>query len=92
MLTTAPPQPDSHFLLRLGERCMEAGLTDTLLNVFREMSAVKTSIKKRLTISQNDPGPSTTAEIVQIHGHYELNELWEKGLKPNLNDVALVVP
>ena len=88
LLTAAHPQPDSFFLLWLGERCMEVGLTDRLLDVFREMSAVKTSIKQRLTISQDDPGPSTTAEVVQIHEHYMLNELWEKALKPNLNDVA----
>ena len=88
LLTTAPPQPDSYFLLWLGERCMEADLTDRLLDVFREMSAVKTSVKQRLTISQDDPGPSTTAEVVQIHKHYTLDELWEKGLKPNLNEVA----
>ena len=88
LLTTAPPQPYSYLLLSLGKRCMEAGLTDSLLGVFRLMSAVKTSIKQRLTISQEDPGPSTTAEVVQVHGHHELNELWEKGLKPNLDYVA----
>ena len=88
LLTTAPPQPNSHLLLWLGNRCMEADLTDSLLDVFCQMSAVKTLVKERLTISRGDPGPSTTAEVVQVHGHYELNELWKKGLKPNLNDVA----
>ena len=87
LLTTAPPQPDSSLLLWLGGRCMEAGLTDSLLDVFRKMSAVNISVQERLTF-QEDAGPSTTAEVVQVHGHSQLNELWEKRLKPNLNDVA----
>ena len=88
LLTTAPPQPYSYLLQSLGKHCTEAGLTDSLLEVFRLMSAIKISVKPRLTLSQDDPGPSTTAEAVQIHKHHQLNELWEKGLKPNLNDVA----
>ena len=88
LLTTAPPQQNGYLLLRLGERCVEAHLLDSILNVFRHMSAVKTSVKPRLTLLQEDPGLSTTAEVVQVHKHYELNELWEKGLKPNLNCVA----
>ena len=88
LLTTAPTQPNSYLLPWLGERCMEAGLTDSLLDVFRQMSAVKTSVRERITFSRDDPGPSTTAEAVQVHNHHELNELWKKGLKPNLNDVA----
>ena len=88
LLSTAPPLPNSALLLRLGERCKEADLTDSLLDIFREISAVKTSVKERPTLSQEDAGPSTTAEVVQIHKHYDLNELWEKGLKPNLNCVV----
>ena len=88
LLTTAPPQPYSYLLQSLGKHCTEAGLTDSLLEVFRLMSAIKISVKPRLTLSQDDPGPSSTAEAVQIHKHYQLNELWEKGLTPNLNDVA----
>ena len=80
LLTTAPPQPNSYILLWLGERCIETNLTNSLLDIFRQMSAVKTSVRERITFSQNDPGPTTTAEIVQVHKHHELNELWEKGL------------
>ena len=88
LLATAPPQPNGYILLWLGERCTEAGLTDSLLDVFRQMSADRTLVKERITYFQDDPAPSTTAEVVQVHEHYELNELWEKGIKPNLTNLA----
>ena len=87
-LDTAPPTPDTHLLLRMGERCTEAGLTEGLLDVFRQMCAVRTQVRERITFSQDDPGPTTTVEITQVSGQWELNEIWEKGLKPNLNQVA----
>ena len=77
LLATAPRQPSRYTLLWLGEHCIEEGLTDSLLDVFRMMSSPRLSI-----------GPSTAAEVSQSHRHHELNELWEKGLKPNLNEVA----
>ena len=88
LLATAPPQPKSYVLLRLGERCVESDLMDSLLDVFRMMSDPKLSIKERLAIFETAPGPSTTAEVIQIHKQYELDQLWKTGLKPNLDDVA----
>ena len=88
LLATAPPEPNSYVLLWLGERCIESGLTGSLLEVFRMMSGTRLSVKGRLSIFEGTSGPSTTAEIAQIHGHYELNELWENGLKPSLEEVA----
>ena len=52
------------------------------------MSAVRTQVRERITFSQDDPDPKTTVEITQLHGQWELNELWEKRLKPNLHNVA----
>ena len=88
LLETAPPRPDTHLLLQLGERCTDADLPESLLDVFRQMSAVRTQVRERITFSQDDPGPATTVEITELHGQWELNELWEKGLKPNLANVA----
>ena len=88
LLETAPPRPDTHFLLWLGERCAEAGLTESLLDVFRQMCASRTQVSERIIFSQEDPGPTTKVEITPVHGQWELNELWEKRLKPNLHDVA----
>lgn len=88
LLATAPLQPNSHVLLWLGERCIEEGLTDSLLDVFRMMSSTKLLIQERPAIFKDPSAPSTTAEVAQVHEHYELNELWERGLKPNLDKTA----
>ena len=88
LVATAPPQPDSHVLLWMGEHCIEGGLTGSLLDVFRMMSSTRLSVKGELPTFQDPPYPSTTAEIAHIHRHYELNELWQNGLKPNLGEVA----
>ena len=42
---TAPPRPDTYLLLWIGERCKEAGLTESLLDVFHQMSAVRTQVR-----------------------------------------------
>ena len=88
LLATAPLRPGSHVLLRLGEQCIKSGLTYSLLGIFRMMSSTRLSIKGGMPIFQYPDYPATTAEIDHIYGHYELNELWEKGIKPNLDEVA----
>ena len=88
LLETAPRRPATHFLLSLGERCAEADLMESLLDVFRRMAAYRTQLSERITFFQDVPGPMTTVEIKQVHGQWELNEFWEEGLKPNLNQVA----
>ena len=57
LLETAPPRPDTHFLLWLGERCAEAGLTESLLDVFRQMCASRTQVSERIIFSQEDRVP-----------------------------------
>ena len=88
LLETAPLRPDTHLLLQLGERCTDADLPESLLDVFRQMSAVRTQVRERIAFPQDDPGPTTTVEITQEHGQWELNEIWEKGLKLNLAHLA----
>ena len=88
LLATAPPKPSSHVLLWLGQRCIEGGLTESLLDVFRMMSSTKLLIIERLAIFEDTSDPSTGAEVTQNHEHYELNELWQNGLKPKLEELA----
>ena len=88
LLATAPPEPDSHVLLWLGERCIDSGLMDSLLDLFHTASTAKLTLNGRPAILRDESSPSTTVEIVQIHGRYELSQLWETGLKPNLERVA----
>ena len=71
---------DSHtaFLLRLSERCVEHGLTGSALEVFGLLSTNRLgSDRWRDSIE-----PSFRVD------HYELNEVWEKALKPVLEEIA----
>ncbi len=79
LLATAPPTPDSHVLLWLGERCAEAGLTDSLVDIFHAMAASHFALS---------PGLASTAKGSQVQDHYDMNSLWEETLKPNLDQVA----
>ena len=88
LLETAPPRPKTHLLHWLGERCKEPNLTESLLRIFCHMAAVRTQVIERIAFSEDDLSPKTTVETTQVHPHWEVNELWENGLKPNLSDLA----
>ena len=87
LLATAPSRSDGTILVWLGERCVEAGLTDSLLDIFGAMAASRIVLKPGFGGLGDDKRPSF-AELTQVYDHYELNELWEKGLKPSLDRVA----
>ena len=80
LLDTTPRQQDSWFLQWLGERCIEAGLTNSILDIFRKMSDTKTL--------SNEGQALTTQGTNRIQEHHGLNELWERGLKPSLDEIA----
>ena len=62
----------------LGERCIEHGLTTSLIHIFGTLSS------SRLKLSRwNQP-----FEPVLLGDDYELKDLWDNGLKPNLNILA----
>ena len=78
LTATAPPVPDGHILLQLGERCIEYELSDCALDLFRLMSTARLLLNGRLAIFADASSPSTTAALAHTHGHYELSQLWEK--------------
>ena len=91
LLATAPADVDKQVLLWMGERCVKHGILESLLRIFDAMA------KSRLELKQNpwerivdNDGTSTPIDVdlSLSGGHYELSELWEKGLKPNLAQVA----
>ncbi len=91
LLATAPADVDKQVLLWMGERCVKHGILESLLRKFDAMA------KSRLELKQNpwerivdNDGTSTPIDVdlSLSGGHYELSELWEKGLKPNLAQVA----
>ncbi len=87
LLATVPSRSDGTILVWLGERCVEAGLTDSLLDIFGAMAASRIVLKPGFGGLGDGKRPQF-AELTQVYDHYELNELWEKGLKPRLERVA----
>ena len=68
----------SAILVMLSERCSEVGLVGSVLDIFKVMST------NRLELGRW----GGTVEPSFAVDHYELSEIWEKGLKPHLDSVA----
>ncbi len=90
LLSTAPKNPLDTILLWLGERCIEHGLPDDLVEVFDAITAGSIELYARPDFRAEDPDShlSTTAEWKLEGDHHKINPLWENGLKPNLDQVA----
>ena len=91
LLATAPAHADRHVLASMGKRCAEKGLMDSLLQVFDAMTGSRLLLKPSLAQSDggpNDQGPPVEVTSPQFWDYVELNNLWEKSLKPNLPKVA----
>lgn len=91
LLTTTPAHPDEHILLWMGERCIEAELMDSLIEIFMACAAIRLEIKPGFNLYEDntdDSKPSIRVELLSTSSYWESNELWEKGLKPYLDRVA----
>lgn len=91
LLSTAPKNPhDTILLWLLGERCIEHGLPDDLVEVFNAITAGGIELYARPDFRVEDPNPylSITAEWKLAGDHRKINLLWENGLNPNLDRVA----
>ena len=91
LLAIAPANPSDHVLRWLGKRCIERDMTDSLNELFNAMATSRLEIKPRLYLFDDDPDdshPRIEVELSSISDHHWINELWEKGLKPNLDRVA----
>ena len=83
---------DTDYLLsQMGERCIANEMLDDLLQIFDWMMESRIRIKKGYSWPSADEDreiPPVDAELILIGEQQELNELWEKGLKPKLSQVA----
>ena len=82
LIETAPPFASGHILHGLGKRCIDAGLTTSLVDIFGAMSTHRPVPESSLFGSQ------TVAELRPSGDHYTINDIWEKGLRPALGEVA----
>lgn len=91
LLATLSAIADQHVLLWLGERCVKQEAVANLLEVFGAMAGSRVILKPGFSWpDDNGENPSSRIEVdlPLLGDHYALNELWEKGLKPRLDQVA----
>ena len=92
LLATAPrghwTGPIGFILPWLAERCSTAGLADSLLELFDAMAKGHLRLRSYVGDPANDVGPHIFAEIGPTHDRHLLEEIWIKGLKPRLDQLA----
>ncbi len=91
LLATVPESIDPYILLCMGECCIKHGMLESLLLIFNAMAGSRLHLKRRFSLSireANNPDPRSDIDLPLIGNHYALNELWEKGLKPDVARVA----
>lgn len=88
LLATIPTEEDSHELFFLGECCIRQRSIKNLLIIFDIMMSSRLMFKQNIFWHVEHSSPMIDVEISLIGEHYLLNELWEKGLKPNLLQIV----
>ena len=95
LLATVPAPADYWILCQLGERCAEAGLMDVLVDVFDTMADSRLILRTRpgwLDDEDEDPYSHIAVEVSPPGGeHSWIEDLWQEGLKPNLDHLAAVL-
>ena len=96
LLSTAPgdgltTNDTSNLLLFMGQRCIAHELLDSLLKIFDAMMQSRLLVRGGYSLpggDENEENLLFNVELQLLGNHFELNELWEAGLKPNLSQVA----
>lgn len=91
LLSRAPAHADPHVLTWLAERCAKQNNIKMALEVFLYMGSHHLMVKPGFNWVGGEIESETTRLEVQtpLRGeHYELSEVWEKQLKPNLAAIA----
>ena len=95
LLATAPPMPwigPIKFILpALGERCADANLTDSLIEIFTKMTANQlhiSSLTPYLGNTNTDVNLSMLPRVEPDSDYFDLQEFWRLRLEPKLALVA----
>ena len=81
----------STLLTRIGKRCIEHGMLDKILEIFNSMAEIHIQISRSfnwLDNGDNDHRSRINVELSPASDHSYINQLWEKGLRPNLDQLA----
>ena len=95
LLQTAPPSswmgPIRFIMLELGERCANANLTASLLEIFTKMTANHLEVSSLLPYMENadvDLKVSILPKVEPDSDDFDLKEFWRLRLRPRLDQVA----
>ena len=95
LLATVPVPTDNWILGQLGKRCSDAGLMNSLVEVFDAMLVGRLVFATGHTwLDDQDETSSPRIDVEFSHGphaHSWIEDLWNKGLKPNLTNIAEVL-
>ncbi len=80
LLITAPQAVNPDILLWVGERCIQYERLESLLQIFDYLSKSHAELL--------ESSSRVKLNVLSIGDHHVLNELWGKGLKPNLAKTA----
>ena len=81
----------SEILLPIGTHCIERGMLDSLLQVFDAMAGNRLLLKQGFVWpddNTDDADEPIDVELPLIGDLMDLHELWKKGLKPNIPQIA----
>lgn len=95
LLASAPPLSQypwtSSTLSHLGERCADADLPDSLIEIFARMSSIDLTVRSLLPFMRAEGLDSSLALLPEVEtgvDHYGLRDLWTRMLKPRIEDLA----
>lgn len=81
--------PPSVWWLEISNRCNDQKSISAILQIFAAMSKSRLLLEPGFARSSDDGNdPPPRANLPLVCDHHILNEIWEKGLKPNLDQAA----
>ena len=81
--------PPSVWWLEISNRCNDQKLISAILQIFAAMTKSRLLLEPGFARSSDDGNdPPPRANLPLVCDHHILNEIWEKGLKPNLDQAA----
>jgi hypothetical protein len=93
LITTAPPTPDHHVLLWMGQRCAKEGVLPSLLQVFDFMTRSSLVVRKSFVHmpAGESSGDRVEVTVTSVADEYALDTLWSSAIKPNLPGLAITL-
>ena len=92
LLATAAPSPDHQYRLsNISERCMKAGLIDSIMDIFDFMTVNRLTLKQGFNWfneADENLNPPIDVSVSTSDDDFMLDAIWKNGLRPNLDKVA----